>query len=68
MKTQAMQQNQIVHAAFVDALSGEFIARTGRGVYVYLDPIDIHHLFKEYQRHSQPIRDYVRQVVKAVLH
>jgi hypothetical protein len=60
-----MQENQIVHAAFVDALSGEFIARTGCGVYVYLNPADIHSMFNEYQRNTAPIRQYVRQVVKS---
>jgi len=65
MKTYRKQETQIVHAAFLDALSGEFIARTGCGAYVYLNPADIHSMFNEYQRSAAPIRQYVRQVVKS---
>lgn len=60
-------ENQVVHAAFLDALSGEFIARTGCGVYVYLNPVDIYRMFNDYQSHSTPVRDYVKQVVKSFL-
>lgn len=67
MKTQIRQENPIAHAAFVDALSGEFLARTGCGVYVYLDPADVHRMFTEFRRRSQPIRDYARQVVRSYL-
>lgn len=67
MKTQSIPQRPIVHAAFVDALSGEFIARTGCGVYVYLNPADVYRLFHEFQSNAAPIRAYVRQVVKAII-
>lgn len=67
MKTRTIQQNRIVHAAFVDALSGEFIAQTGCGVYVYLNPLDVYSLFNEFQVNAAPIRDYARKVVKAIL-
>lgn len=61
------RENQLVHAAFLDALSGEFIARTGCGAYVYLTPVDVHRLFTEYLQRNTPIRDYVRQTVKVLL-
>lgn len=65
MKTQNLKQPSIAHAAFVDALSGEFIARTGCGVYVHLDPMDVYSMFNEFQGHEASIRDYVCQVVKS---
>lgn len=68
MKTSnSIEEIKVVHAAFLDALSGEFIARTGYGAYVYLNPLDIHQLFKDYLDHRMPIRDYVKQSVKGVL-
>ena len=60
-------ENQIVHAAFLDALSGEFIARTGCGAYVYLNPVDIYRMFNEFQNRGTPVRDYVKQEVKTFL-
>lgn len=60
-------ENQIVHAAFLDALSGEFLARTGCGAYVYMNPADIHRIFNEYRNNSAPVREYVKQIVRAVL-
>ena len=68
MKTSSYRhENKVVHAAFLDALSGEFIARTGCGAYVYLNPVEVYRLFAEYQQRNTPVRDYVRQTVKVFL-
>ncbi|MGY6274883.1 hypothetical protein [Methylomonas sp. MgM2] len=67
MKSSVRNEIKVVHAAFFDALSAEFIARTGRGAYVYLNPVDIQHMFKDYLKHSVPVRDYVKASVKMVL-
>ncbi|MCK9608453.1 MAG: hypothetical protein M0R33_18595 [Methylomonas sp.] len=67
MKTLYQEQAKVAHAAFLDALSGEFIARTGYGAYVHLNPFDVHRLFKDYLKHGVSIRDYVKQSVKAYL-
>ncbi|MCQ8105635.1 hypothetical protein NP590_16100 [Methylomonas sp. SURF-2] len=67
MKTYYQQHTEVAHAAFLDALSGEFIARTGCGAYVYLNPFDIHQMFKDYLKHGTPIRDYVKHYVKSFL-
>lgn len=65
MKTSnQFNESRVVHAAFLDALSGEFVARTGCGAYVYLNPADIYRLFVDYQNVGMPIRAYVRQIVK----
>ncbi|MGR8930816.1 MAG: hypothetical protein ACU836_09260 [Gammaproteobacteria bacterium] len=65
MKTTYIEETKVAHAAFLDALSGEFLARTGYGPYVYLDPADIHRLFKDYLKHRQSVREFVKQSVKA---
>ena len=68
MKTSTqLHEKQVVHAAFLDALSGEFIARTGCGTYVYLNPIEVHRLFNDYQQCKAPIREYVKQTVRRFL-
>jgi len=67
MNTSTRQSNKVVHAAFFDALSGEFIARTGCGAYVYMNPFDIEQLFKDYLSNTLSVREYVRRSVKLVL-
>jgi len=68
MKTSIHKLNSpVVHAAFLDALSGEFIARTGCGAYVHMDPGEILGMFLDYQRHPMPVRDYVKKAVRAFL-
>jgi len=67
MKTSTKIENKVVHAAFFDALSGEFIARTGCGAYVYMNPIDIQQMFKDYLSNSLSVRDYVKRSVKMFL-
>jgi len=53
--------------AFIETLSSEFVAMTGYGVYVYLNPIDIDRLFNKYQHLSVPVRAFARQCVQNVL-
>jgi len=67
MKTLVHKEIKVVHAAFFDALSSEFIARTGCGAYVYLSPVEIHQMFRDYLKQSVPIRDYVKRSVKTFL-
>ena len=56
----------IARVIFFEMLSGEFIAMTGYGVYVYLSPVDIDHLFNKFLEHSvlMPVKTYTRQCVK----
>lgn len=63
MKASYPEETKLAHAAFLDALSGEFLARTGFGPYVFLNPFDIHQLFKEYLKQATPIREYVKKSV-----
>ena len=67
MKTSYQEEVKVVHEAFFDALSGEFIAKTGCGAYVYLNPFDIQQLFKDYLKHKLPVREYVKQSVRVYL-
>lgn len=67
MKTSYQEEVKVVHEAFFDALSGEFIAKTGCGAYVYLNPFDIQQLFKDYLKHNLPVREYVKQSVRVYL-
>ncbi|MGR9044945.1 MAG: hypothetical protein ACU83N_06605 [Gammaproteobacteria bacterium] len=54
-------------SAFIETLSAEFIAQTGVGVYVYLTPIAINQLFKEYLQHRESIRIFTKRLVRTVL-
>jgi hypothetical protein len=54
------------HTAFIDYLSAEAIAITGRGIYVYLNPLEIEQLFEQYQS-TTPLQDFARRCVRATL-
>ena len=54
-------------STFIENLSGEFVAMTGHGVYVYLSPVEIDQLFSSFLNHSMPIRTIARQCIKNVL-
>ena len=54
-------------SAFIETLSAEFTAQTGVGVYVYLSPIDINQLFKQYMEHRESIRVFTKKCVRQVL-
>ncbi|NJA08395.1 hypothetical protein ACQE3E_02335 [Methylomonas sp. MED-D] len=56
--------NSIALTTFMDNLSGEFIAQTGYGAYVYLNPVDIERLFQDYRQQNMPIRNLVRRLLK----
>ncbi|PKM11892.1 MAG: hypothetical protein CVV13_07520 [Gammaproteobacteria bacterium HGW-Gammaproteobacteria-3] len=53
-------------AAFIDMLSAEFMAQTGVGVYVYLTPIAVNQLFKEYLQRRESIRLFTKNYVRNV--
>lgn len=65
MKTSNQPEYKVAHAAFLDALSNEFLSRTGCGAYVYLNPFDIYQLFEDYLGRNLPIREYVKISVKS---
>lgn len=67
MKASYLTENKVAHAAFLDALSGEFLARTGCGPYVFLNPFDIQLLFKDYLKAGLSLREYVKTSVKHLL-
>lgn len=57
----------IIRFTFLETLSGEFIAMTGYGIYVYLTPVDIDQLFNDFLHRDTPIRKFARQCVKDTL-
>lgn len=63
MNTSFQEETKVLPEAFLDALSGEFIARSGHGVYVYLNPFDIYQMFIDYLNNTTPVRQYVKQRV-----
>lgn len=63
MKTVNPSQS-IALTNFMDNLSGEFIAQTGYGAYVYLNPVDIERLFENYRHQNTPMRALVRQLLR----
>ncbi len=56
-----------VRETFIQALSDEFTARSGFGVYAYLGPLDINQLFKTYLRQRLPLRPFIKPHVKRLL-
>lgn len=52
---------------FIEALSLEFVMRTGCGIYVYLNPEEVNDLFIEFQNRGLSIRAFARQILKNVL-
>ncbi|MGR9115059.1 MAG: hypothetical protein ACU85E_04785 [Gammaproteobacteria bacterium] len=68
MKTQYSTDITIqARSAFIETLSAEFMAQSGVGVYVYLTPIAINQLFKEYMQHRESIRVFTKRYVRTVL-
>jgi len=53
--------------AFIETLSSEFLSRTGCGVYVFLNPLDVESLFEAYCDGDMPILAFARQCVKKAL-
>ncbi|MDX8129480.1 hypothetical protein ACH5Y9_12345 [Methylomonas sp. BW4-1] len=69
MKTSSNEITQLsnTRTLFVETLSQQFIALTGCGVYVYLNPVDISGLFNQYLSDTLSINTFARQCVKNVL-
>lgn len=53
--------------SFHERLSAQFVAVTGYGVFVYLNPLDVEQLYRRYLNHPTPIKDFLRQCVRNVL-
>ena len=52
---------------FIETLSQQFVAITGCGVYVYLNPVDINGLFNQFLSDTLSINSFARQCVRQVL-
>lgn len=52
---------------FIEALSLEFVMRTGCGIYVYMNPADVNDLFSQFQNQALSIRAFARQVIKNII-
>jgi hypothetical protein len=52
MKTETEKQNDSIWWNFIEALSDEFINQTGFGIYAYITPLDVHHVYQEFQKHD----------------
>jgi len=55
----------MVRAIFIETLSGDFLLKTGFGVYAFLAPADINHLFKEYLHQPQPLKVFSKSCVRS---
>lgn len=53
-----------VRTIFVETLSGEFLLRTGFGVYAFLAPMDINLLFKEYLHQPKTLKIFSKSCVR----
>ncbi|WP_082879748.1 hypothetical protein [Methylomonas methanica] len=69
MNTSSNENTQLsqTRTLFFETLSQQFIALTGCGVYVYLNPVDINGLFNEYLSDTLSINTFARQCVKNVM-
>ena len=54
----------IIRTIFIETLNDEFTSKTGVGVYVYLAPMDINQLFKDYLHQNRTIRFFAQCCVK----
>ena len=50
--------------AFIEGLSREFVAMTGCGVYVFLNPLDLDLLFDKYQSLGMSMRAFAKRCVR----
>ena len=64
MKTEQENNSDSVWWNFIEALSDEFINQTGFGIYAHITPLDVHHVYEEFQQHKAPIRSFARQYVR----
>ncbi len=65
MKTEQENTSDSVWWNFIEALSDEFINQTGFGIYAHITPLDVHHVYQEFQQHQAPIRNFAREYVRA---
>jgi len=54
----------IIRTIFIETLNDEFTSKTGVGVYVYLAPMDINQLFKDYLHQNKTIRFFAEGCAK----
>jgi len=54
----------IIRTIFIETLNEEFTSKTGVGVYVYLAPMHINQLFKNYLHQNRTIRFFAQSCVK----
>ena len=54
----------IIRTIFIETLNDEFTSKTGVGVYVYLAPMDINQLFKDYLHQNRTIRFFAEVCAK----
>ncbi len=54
----------IIRSIFIETLNDEFNSKTGVGIYVYLAPMDINQLFKDYLHQNRTIRFFAERCVK----
>jgi hypothetical protein len=50
---------------FMEVLSDEFIKQTGFGIYAYISPMDVHHIYHEFQQRQASIRSFAREYVRS---
>lgn len=65
MKTEQEKTNDSIWWNFIEALSDEFITQTGFGIYAHITPLDVHHVYQEFQQQKPPIRTFAREYVRA---
>ncbi len=52
---------------FIEAMSLELIIKTGCGIYVYFNPVDIDDLFINYRNQGLSIKAFTKQIIRNVL-
>jgi hypothetical protein len=65
----AMDTSDLYQARFVfiEAMSIEFVLRTGCGIYVYFNPVDVEDLFINYRNQGLSIKAFANQIIRNVL-
>lgn len=67
MKATQSNDISVARLAFIETLSDEFTASNGYGVYAFLSPPDINHLFTQYLKHGNSLREFARTYVRKCL-
>ena len=66
-RSNIVSQSVASRFAFIETLSSAFLSRTGFGVYVFLNPVDVDQLFDAYCGGNMPILAFAKQCVKKAL-